>query len=384
MRKLASIQKVEWLEPIEGKDRIELCGILGWQVIVKKDEFKVGDKCVYIEIDSKLPEVETFEFLRSKKFVIKTMKMGGVLSQGIVFPLSILPDRNKEYCVDEDVTDILGITKYEKYADSESVAKKVDKPIIKFLKCMMKYKVFRIIFGNVLKKALSKKERDAFPSFIAKTDETRIQNIPRILNDKETDFIVTEKVDGTSATYFLVKKKGLFGKETYEFGVCSRNRRLFDKSEKLFEGDNGTSGLNYSNITSDLYWQVAYKYDIKNILKQYLDDNNYEWFGIQGEIIAPKVQGNKYKVTDPRLYVFNVLTPDGKLPTFYVEQDFEPVPHIDHFYKLPDTVNEVLDFATGQSLINPETLREGVVIRNYDKNISFKAVSPEFLLKYND
>ena len=78
MRKLASVQEVAWLEPIEGKDRIELCGIMGWQVIVKKDELKVGDLCVYVEIDSKLPETETFEFLRPKHFLIKTMKMGGV------------------------------------------------------------------------------------------------------------------------------------------------------------------------------------------------------------------------------------------------------------------------------------------------------------------
>ena len=89
MRKLASIQRVEWIRPIEGKDRIELVGVLGWKVIAKKGEFKPGDMCVFCEIDSVLPERPEFEFLRSKKFRIKTLKLGQTISQGIIFPLSI-------------------------------------------------------------------------------------------------------------------------------------------------------------------------------------------------------------------------------------------------------------------------------------------------------
>lgn len=89
MRKLATIREVSEIRPIEGKDRIALATIDGWHVIVQKSEFNVGDKCVYIEIDSVLPETPWFEFLRSKKFRIKTMKMSNVVSQGIAFPLSI-------------------------------------------------------------------------------------------------------------------------------------------------------------------------------------------------------------------------------------------------------------------------------------------------------
>ena len=70
MRKLASIQEICWTAPIEGKDRIELAGVLGWQVIVVKGEYKVGDKVIFVEIDSVLPERPEFEFLRSKKFRI--------------------------------------------------------------------------------------------------------------------------------------------------------------------------------------------------------------------------------------------------------------------------------------------------------------------------
>ena len=108
MRKLASIQVVKWKASIEGRDRIELIGISGWQCIAKKDEFSIGDKCVYIECDSVMPETEQFEFLRPKKFRIKTMKLGGTISQGICFPLSILPDG--DYKLEQDVTDILGVS----------------------------------------------------------------------------------------------------------------------------------------------------------------------------------------------------------------------------------------------------------------------------------
>lgn len=90
MRKLASIKTVGQIIPIEGRDKIELAMIDGWSVIVKKEEFKTGDLCVYVEIDSVLPEKEEFEFLRSKSFRIKTMKMAGVVSSGIAFPLDIL------------------------------------------------------------------------------------------------------------------------------------------------------------------------------------------------------------------------------------------------------------------------------------------------------
>ncbi|MBQ7171918.1 MAG: hypothetical protein IJR89_06555 [Clostridia bacterium] len=107
MRQLASIKTVSNLLPIEGRDRIELAVIDGWSVIVKKDEFKIGDKCVYIEIDSVLPEREEFEFLRSKNFRIKTMKMAGVVSCGICFPLSIFQSYGK--LIKNSDGDIIGV-----------------------------------------------------------------------------------------------------------------------------------------------------------------------------------------------------------------------------------------------------------------------------------
>ena len=110
MRKLASIKTISDIQPIEGRDRIELAIVDGWQIIVKKDEYKIGNKTVFVEIDSVLPDKHEFEFLKSKKFRIKTLKMAGVISQGICFPLSVLPEGIYE--LEQDVTELMGITKY--------------------------------------------------------------------------------------------------------------------------------------------------------------------------------------------------------------------------------------------------------------------------------
>ena len=388
MRKLASIRTIKALQPIIDKDRIELAIVDGWSVIVKKEEFKAGDLCVYIEIDSKLPETETFEFLRSKKFIIKTMKMGGVVSQGIIFPLSILPPRRQPYLEGEDVTEVLCIEKYEKYAENSCDSPTMTSSLwVRLLKKGMRYKYLRKLIKPLLQKDLTKKERNDFPYFIAKTDETRIQNMPQVLNDKSIEYIVREKVDGTSATFFVKRHKTLFGKDKFEFGVCSRNRRLYDKNEKLYDGSNGKDlEVHASCINSDLYWGIAHTYDLKRTMTECCIVNNYEWFGLQGEIIAPKVQGNKYKVMQPELYLFNLLTPNGKHSCeccdAFADIPFCPLVCIaDH---LPDTVGEVMSWSNGMSKINPEVMREGLVFRNYENNISFKAVSPEFLLKYDE
>lgn len=116
MRHLASVQVIEDITPIEGKDRIVLAKVLGWRVIVQKADFNVGDKCVYCEVDSVLPEKPEFEFLRSKNFRIKTMKMAGVISQGICFPMSILP---YDCSIGDDVTNVIGVKQYEPDMDND-------------------------------------------------------------------------------------------------------------------------------------------------------------------------------------------------------------------------------------------------------------------------
>lgn len=361
MRKLASIKTVLNILPIEGKDRIVLAIIDGWSVIVKKDEFKVGDKCVYVEIDSVLPEKPEFEFLRKGNFRIKTMKMSGVLSQGICFPLSILPAKESgEYEVEEDVTDVIGVKQYERTMDKEP-SKISATPSKKYPKFLMRMAWFR-------KLVLPKKQAKGFPSFISKTDETRIQNIPYILEDKRP-WIATEKVDGQSGSFCLVRNKSKlpFLKDKFEYMVCSRNLRIYTKNDSS-------------------YWSVSDRYNLQEKLQEMIGDR--KWIAIQGECVAPRVQGNKYKVEYPDLYAFNLIYPTGRVDSLEAKKicnahGIKFVPILATGYVLPDTVNEVLEYTHGQSQIG-DTLREGIVFRSQDGKQSFKAVDPLFLMKYDE
>lgn len=360
-RALAHIEKIGWIKPIEGKDRIALAGVLGWTVIIQKSDYEIGQKCVFCEIDSVFPEKPEFEFLRSKKFRIKTMKMSGVLSQGICFPLSILPEGNYE--IGDDVTDIMGITQYEPTMDKEEVNDTENEKIVKkYPKFLMRWAWFR-------KLVLPKKQSKGFPSFISKTDETRIQNAPFYL-EMDCNYVATEKVDGQSGSFTLqrVKGKHFWNKDTYDFAVCSRNLRKWKKDTSSF-------------------WSVAEKYNIEQILHQLIGNN--EWVAIQGECVASNVQGNKYKVTEPDLYVFNLIYPSGRVGSVEAkkivgEYGLKFVPIIDESVNLKGmSVADVLRYATGKSQLY-DTLREGIVFRSLDGKQSFKAVSPEFLIKHGE
>ena len=359
-RALAHIEEINSIIPIEGKDRIVLATVLGWTVIVQKD-FKVGDKVVFAEIDSVFPDKPEFEFLRNKKFRIKTMKMAGVISQGIVFPLSILPEG--EYNIGDDVTDILGITQYESTMDKEEMdTESIKTPVKKYPEFLMRMSWFR-------KLVLPKKQAKGFPSFISKTDETRIQNAPFYLN-MDCNWIATEKVDGQSGSFTLqrVKGKHFWNKDTYDFAVCSRNLRKWKKDTSSF-------------------WSVAEKYNIEEVLHKLIGDN--EWVAIQGECVASNVQGNKYHVTEPDLYVFNLIYPSGRVGSVEAKKivnnlGLKFVPILSENAQIKGmTVPEVLEYATGKSQLY-DTLREGIVFRSEDGKQSFKAVSPEFLLKNNE
>ena len=360
-RKLAHIEKIEWIRPIEGKDRIVLAGVLGWTVIIQKADYAVGDKIIFCEIDSVFPEKPEFEFLRSKKFRIKTMKMAGCISQGICFPLSILP--NGEYNIGDDVTDIIGIIQYEPTMDVEERPESNDtKTVKKYPSFLMRWKWFR-------KLVLPKKQAKGFPTFISKTDETRIQNAPFYL-EMDCNWVATEKIDGQSGSFTLQKIKGkhFWNKDTYDFAVCSRNLRKWTKDTSSF-------------------WSVAERYNIENVLHDIIWDN--EWVAIQGECVAPNVQGNKYKVDKPDLYVFNLIYPSGRVGSveaanIIYKHGLKFVPIIDENVNIKGmSVPEVLQYATGKSALY-NTLREGIVFRSTDGKQSFKAVSPDFLIKYNE
>ena len=384
-RALAHIEKIEWIKPIEGADNIELIGVLGWVCIAKKQEFKVGDKAVYIEIDSKCPENdERFSFLAAKHYKVKTMKLGKfkVISQGLALPIELFPEfADKE--IGSDVTDDLKIT-YSSVEDIKRKSNKVDpdakyksmaarhsalfkKPVIRKL---MNYKWGKIIlfffFGSKKKDSPRK-----FPEWIVKTDETRIENAPFYLQS-DKPWIKTEKLDGTSCTYAVDRVKK--GKDKFEYIVCSRNVRQADRNQECYHGSN-------------IYWELSDKYDIENKLKQFANKYAYNRVVLQGEGVG-NVQGNPYKLKENDLYVFNLVI-DGlrigtvEMANFCKEYGFKNVPIIDTEYYLPKEMEEMKLEADGFSAINPKVKREGFVYRSIDGQQSFKNVSREYLLKHN-
>lgn len=362
MRSLATVQTISKIEPIEGADRIELVTVLGWHVVVKKGEFNVGDKCVYIEIDSLLPEKPEFEFLREKKFKIKTMKVRGVISQGICFPLSVVGLDESKYNVGDDVTEVIGVTKYDIGDDADldsETSTKINSKLIKFL---MRYKFFRKIFGK------KKKKGDSFPTeYISKTDETRIQSMPWVLErDCGEYYYACEKIDGSSGSFLLVKNKfphNIFGKK-YEYIVASRNRIAPQDSS---------------------YTKVSEKYNVEKVLKSIAKEYNASMVAIQGEVIGDKIQGNKYKISGHQLHVFNLII-DGKLKNIrdmhviLDEYNMLIVPLVWEG-QLNHTVDEVIEISKGKSFLAKRN-REGLVFRKLSNpKVSFKAINPEFLLE---
>lgn len=346
-RTLATVQKIEKIEPIAGADKIEKATVLGWELVVKKGEFSVGDLCIYIEIDSILPDEPQYEFMRARKFRVRTIKLRGQVSQGLCLPLTeALP-------LGTDVTEKLGIRKYDPEGDKERLLMDQRAALEKnrLKKFFMRSSLFRKVYA-----LLFKKNRSGWPCWIAKTDEERIQKCPNLLQ-KELRYDVTEKLDGQSGTYFCVKK----GWRTV-FGVCSRNFQLGIP-------DNST------------YWRVANKYELKKKLAPGVV--------LQGEILAPNVQGNKYRVGDVEFYAFNLLIKGQRVSTeemcqWCAERHIPVVPILQVNTQLPETVAELVEMSKGRSVKNPEAKREGIVCRNYEKRISFKVINPDFLLEQVD
>lgn len=381
MRKLAHIENVTNIRPIEGCDNIVQCNVLGWNVIIKKNEFKEGDKCVYIEIDSVCPKDNpNFAFLEKRKYKIKTLKMKGTISQGIVFPLSILPT-NKYCAIGDDVTDILKITEIEDEVPKTSVNNDLKEKQFKakhkkffnnrIVKYFMKFSWFRKFVFMFMPKHTTKKHN--FPSYIVKTDETRLQNMPWVLDScKGLPMIVTEKLDGTSSTFGLEKIKN----NKFDFSVCSRNTRQedIDKNCRLEDAPS-------------VYWEMAIKYDIENVLKDLQKKYSADTVVIQGETIGEGIQKNKYNIEGHDLYVFNLIINGKRINSVKAREivtryGLNFVPILNEDFILLDSVNDMITYADGESQLR-HTLREGIVIRNYDKNISFKCISNKFLLKHN-
>ena len=403
-RELAYVVRVDDVKPIEGRDRVECAVVGGWTIMVRKGQFHPGSLGIYFEIDSQVPEKEPFMFLAAKKFKIKTQKYktpdGQFWSQGLLMGAEdfgwTTAERESDTCstciVDSDgvahyvdnesrfLTKQLNVT----YAVAEDNARKsgsmdkykkmVQRRPKLFTKKPIRW-LMRRNWGKKLLFALFGKKKDkksGWPIWVKKTDEERVQNMPWILQNKEP-WIATEKIDGTSTTFTM--KRGKFGK--FDFYVCSRNV-VFDKPDKVCFYD------------SNVYLEMAEKYDIENALKDMLKiDRRLKWVTIQGETYGPGIQKRDYSATEHEFAAFNFITSiEGRWNSLRAKgllslYGIPWVPIVNKNFILPDTVEELLDIATDVSVIDGG-MREGLVFRSPDGTQSFKAVSNEFLMKYHN
>jgi RNA ligase (TIGR02306 family) len=335
-RKLASVVKIVDIQPIVGADAIMVASVKGWKVVVKKDEYKVGDLAVYYEIDSFLPVRPQFEFLRkssfkrmgsSEGFRLKTIRLRGQISQGLLTPIPEGISNPKE---GDDLTEALDIVKYEPPIPAQ----------------------------------LAGKIKGTFPSFIPKTDEIRIQNF-----ESEVGFspvgeraYVTEKLDGTSFTCYF--NNGVFG-------VCGRNWELSETSDNSL-------------------WRMANVLQLKEKMTKHGKN-----IALQGELVGAGINGNLYGLSDHKLYFFTGYDIDKGRRMFFDELEWvlfglqlQMVPVLEKYgFVIPnegDIVDYMLKYAEGKSVLNMEVDREGVVVRGLEREFSFKAISNTYLLGSND
>lgn len=383
-RALAYIVTIDEIRPIPNYDRVEHARTNGWWCVTRLNELKVGDEAVYFEVDSKVPsDDERFSFLEAKHYKIKTQKMCKVFSQGLLMPITLFPEL-ADMEVGTDVTDILKVT-YSVVEDNTRKSKNGDpdakyksmaqrhqkifkKPIVrKIMKHKLGRKIMFLFFGKKKDKPLS------FPThfpFVHKTDEERCENMPWVLG-YERPLIVTEKLDGTSSTYILERK----GKKKFEFYVLSRNVRQKTPDQKCYHDKN-------------IYWDMAIKNNIEQHLKEYLVANpDLKYVCIQGESVG-SVQGNPLKLNEDELYVFNFIRSDvGRLSSIDGKEIIESwgmkfVPILETEYYVPTDMEAFKEYATAKSVVNPNVLREGIVLRDPTNDFSFKNVSREYLLKH--
>lgn len=344
-RKLVTIRRVAEIVPIEGADNIELAKVDGWQCVVKKGECLVDDLVIYFEIDSFIPlhpdvnpHADFFQFLSKNKITwngkegarIKTIRLRGQISQGLVLPVKDVFNLQPEGAItdvmnawqeDADLSHMFGVEKWE----------------------------------PVIPAQLAGKIRGNFPSFLRKTDQERIQNIYKEVAARDDIYEVSLKMDGSSMTIYRHEGR---------FGVCSRNLDLLET-----EGNS--------------FWAVARKLQIEEKLIAAGIDN----IAIQGELMGPGVQGNKEGLSELNLFVFDVF--DINTGTYFVpsyrrslieDLGLDHVPIIEHAMPMAMTLDELLAFADGPSLI--AKVREGLVFKSIDNPMySWKVISNQFLLK---
>lgn len=348
MRNLASVQRVEEKRLIENADMIEAYRVKGWWVVGKKDEFKEGDLVVYFEIDSWVPEhIAPFlskggnakEYNGVKGNRLRTVKLRGQLSQGLILPLNILPETYDEgsllsnedvYQEGEDVTEVLNVQKWEPEIPVQ-------------MQGQMK--------GN-------------FPSFLRKTDQERVQNLWDLIqrDHSETKFEITMKMEGSSTTHYFYNG---------DFGVCSRNVDL-----KLDQEGN-------------TFVNTAKEFQTLEKLKKFHNETGRN-IALSFELMGPGIQGNIEGFNDHKLFIFDIWDIDKQEYLGYNdrieivnEMGLTHVPVLNESVKLKDIgvtgLEDILSIAEGPSLSANQ--REGVVFKSEDGSFSFKAISNKYLLK---
>ena len=389
-RELAYVAKIGWVKPIEGADNIELVGVGGWTCIAKKSEFKEGDLCVYFEIDSKLPEgKEWSEFLAPKHYKVKTMKLGkfNVVSQGLALPFSSFGWEQGDYKEGTFLTKQLGV----RYAVEEDNKRKANSnPDAKINAVLGRHPQFAKKYGKIVKnnKFLrwffiliwgKKKDNRSWIPGVPKTDEERIENRIWTLEDSSKKWIATEKIDGTSTTFYL-KRGGIFHKP--EYLVCSRNM-VFDTPQK-------NERNYYQDSIGNVYLEMSEKYNVREVLEKLLSQHpSAEWVAIQAETFGQGVQKRDYGLKEHQIRAFNLLYSDcGRVGTLEMRNALEPlgipvVPIISEGMILPASIEELRTFVHSAPSAIDGKIKEGIVFRTLDGIDSFKCVDPEFLLKYH-
>ena len=412
-RELVYTVKIDDIKPIEGSDNCECAVVGGWHVMTRRGTFNPGDLAVYFEIDSKLPETYWSEFLASKHYKVKTQKYtfggkGNFISQGLLMALDDFTDNtgatlacisaiqmdlavSKMHEVDIDHLINIPLTEDLKvvYSVAEDNKRKanIDKYMRmyqrhlklfkahKFLRTLYKYtwgKKFLFIFLG------KKRDTRGWPAWVVKTDEERVQNMPFLFpGDPEKEWMVTEKIDGTSTTFTMKR----LGRKKFDFYVCSRNV-CFDKPDKK------------CYYETNVYTEMAEKYNAEEVLRNILDTHKeFAFVTLQGETYGNKVQNRNYSREDVDFAAFNLifgykdgttkrLNPKEMTEILVNTYNIPCVPILDEHFILPETCDEMVAYADGVSKLDGEP-REGVVLRTLDGRESFKAVSNDFLIKYH-
>lgn len=380
-RELAYVARVTEILPIEGADRVEIAKINGWTCMVAKGAFQVGDLGIFFEADAKVPEKEPFLFMEKRHYKVKVQKFfkGTVISDGLLMSFDDFGWSKDKYAEGDFLTKELGIT-YAEAEDNKRKANSADKykrmaqrhgklfakqPFRWLMKRSWGRKLLFLFFGK------KRDKKNAWPAWVVKTDEERIQNLTmRIADFQKEMWLPTEKIDGTSTTFTIKREK--FGKHT--FYVCSRNV-VFDKPDKkcFYE--------------TNVYTEMAEKYNMEEVLVSLLKEfPNANYITIQGETYGAGIQKRDYSLEGHDFMAFNLIIDGVRFNTRSMEKLLSKfnIPCVPFFepIELPGTCDDILELAGGLSVVDGLP-REGLVFRSLNGSKSFKAVDNNFIMKYH-